>query len=338
MKRESLRSGLLSFKKCDLETDIYFSDEYISLYLNENEDIFSFNYREENHYFVNKTIKRAIKKIGNVEVEDGFYDLESAYGYGGFYSNSEDSEFLKRAFKSYEKKCVEEGVIAEFIRFHPFNNFSVKNQEFLDFNLYDRDVVVKDLRENVYASYSAKVRNTVKRASEKTLFRESENVDKFKLLYDETMRKNSANNFYFFSKEYYKKLLKNKKIKLYELLYESEVVAMGIFMFSDTVAHYHLSANTATSYSINANYALLHNVFEVAKSMGVEYFLLGGGSTPFPDDSLLKFKKKFSKELKPFYIAGKIYNREVYDRYNMLWDTQSREEVKYFLKYRLEIK
>jgi len=109
-------------------------------------------------------------------------------------------------------------------------------------------------------------------------------------------------------------------------------------VFSESIGHYHLSANSSISYKINANYALLHNVFQVAQDLGLEYFMLGGGTTSNANDSLFKFKKKFSKDLKPFYISGNVYNKEIYNKYNEIWNSQSKEDVKYFLKYRLEIK
>ncbi len=321
----------------NLINDIYYNDEYISLYFKKDEELFSFKYEEDENIFINKTIKRPIRKIGNIEIDDGFYDLETAYGYGGFYTNSQDQEFIARAMNAYKTKCNEEKIIAEFIRFHPFNNFPNKCNNFLDFNVYDRDVVVKKLSDDIFKTYNAKVRNTVKRATEKVLFQESENIAKFMELYNATMLKNNASNFYFFEENYYKNLLKNKSVKLYELLYEEEIIAMGFFMFGKSIGHYHLSANTPTSYKINANYALLHNVFQIAQDLRLEYFMLGGGTTSEADDSLLKFKKKFSKDLKPFYISGNVYNKEIYDKYNEIWKRQSKEDITYFLKYRLEI-
>jgi len=321
----------------NLLNDIYYSDEYISLYLKNDEELFSFTYEEDEKKFINKTIKRPIKKIGNLDINDGFYDLETAYGYGGFYTNSNDQEFISRAMNSYSNKCNEEKIIAEFIRFHPFNNFSRSYGNLLDFNLYDRDVVVKKFSDDIYKSYNAKVRNTIKRATEKVLVQESTNIVKFMELYNATMLKNRASDFYFFDEDYYKNLLKSKSIKLYEVLYKTEIIAMGFFMFSGSIGHYHLSANTPISYKINANYALLHNIFELAQDMGLEYFMLGGGTTSEADDSLLKFKKKFSKDLKAFYISGNVYNKEIYNNYNEIWNNQSKKDIKYFLKYRLEI-
>lgn len=317
--------------------DIYYTDDYIRLYLKDKEEIFSFEYKEEDNIFVNKAIKREILKIGKFETKEGYYDLETAYGYGGFYTNSNDESFIKRAFDRYKERCHDENIIAEFIRFHPFNSFPIEHSSYLDFNLHDRNVVVKDLNQDILSSYSSKVRNVIKRACEKISFRESCDIDKFIELYNATMLKNSATEFYFFPKSYYQNLLKNPNVKLYEIEYENSIVAMGFFMFGDKIAHYHLSANTNISYKINANNALLHYAFLKAKESGLDYMLLGGGTTSQEDDSLLRFKKKFSKELKPFYISGNIYNKTIYDKYNKIWQEQSVENVKYFLKYRLEI-
>lgn len=323
--------------KLDLLKDIYYNKEYISLYLKEEEEFFDFNYKEDGNIFVNKSIKRPIKNIGNIHVEDGYFDLESAYGYGGYYSNTGDRDFLNRAFSSYEKKCKEERIIAEFIRFHPFNNFPIKQAEFLDFNIYDRDVVIVDLEQDILKSYKAKVRNTVKRASEKVEFKESENIKAFVELYSKTMQKNNASDFYFFEDQLFQKLFIIEQVKLYEIVYEGNIVAMGFFMFGDVVAHYHLSANDDLSYKLNSNYVLLNSLFEIAKVKGLKYFMLGGGTTSAQDDSLLKYKKKFSHMTKPFYISGKIFNDEVYQKYISAWEEQTDSNIKYFLKYRLGI-
>lgn len=100
----------------------------------------------------------------------------------------------------YGKKCKEKKIVAEFIRFHPFNTFPILNVSSLDFNIYDRDVVIKDLSSGIVASYTSKVRNSIKRADEKIIFRESENIDKFVELYNATMLKNYADEFYFLQK------------------------------------------------------------------------------------------------------------------------------------------
>lgn len=332
-----LRNGLLSLRKFDLLSDIYYNDKYIALYIKENEEVFNFKYTEGDKLFVNKAIKRPIIQVGNIKINDNYYDLETAYGYGGCYTNTEDKLFIKKAISEYQKKCNDERIIAEFIRFHPFNDFPIMCSEYLDFNSHDRNVIVKDLYSDILASYTSKVRNTIKRATEKVSFRESKNIDKFIELYTKTMQKNNASDFYFFERKYYQTLIDSQKVKLYEIIFEDDIIAMAFFLFGQEMGHYHLSTNTPLSYKLNSNYALLHNTFNIFKGLGLKYVILGGGTTSNGNDSLFKFKKKFSDELKSFYIGGKIYNEKIYDEYIKLWESQTDKDIKYFLKYRLEL-
>ncbi len=119
----------------NLIDDVYYSREYISLFLKNNDEIFDFEFKSGDNYFLNKTIKRPIKRIGDINVEDGYFDLESAYGYGGFYTNSNDTKFIENALEAYRDKCLEENIIAEFMRFHPINKFPINFNEYLDFNV-----------------------------------------------------------------------------------------------------------------------------------------------------------------------------------------------------------
>ena len=318
----------------NLLNDISYNRKYVELYLKENEEIFEFKYKQKNWSFYNISIKRPILKVGNIEIKEKIYDLESAYGYGGFVSNTNDKSFINDALEKYKKECQKQNIIAEFMRFHPFNEFS---KEVFDFCILDRNVIIKNLKEDIMSSYVSKVRNIVKNSLKKLEIIESRNIDKFIELYYYTMQKNSADNFYFFKKNYFNNLLNLENVKLYEVKYNDEIIAMAFFIFSE-FGYYHLSANSELSYKLNANYALLHKGFEEAKNLGIEYFILGGGLSGDENDSLYKFKKKFSKTTKPFYIAGNIYDKEKYDYLNNLWLKQSKQDIKYFLKYRLEIK
>lgn len=324
----------------NLLNDIYYSKEYISLYLKDNEEIFEFEYKEDNFIFYNIAIKRPITKIGNVDIGDGYFDLETAYGYGGFYLNTENQEFVKIALEKYEQHCLEEKIIAEFIRFHPWNTFPQNQKEFLNMNSYDRDVVYVELslsKEERWKNYSSNTRNILRKCEKELVFQKSDNIKAFIELYEKTMDKNNATDFYYFSREYYEQLLSNENIELYEIKQDGKIISMAFFMFSDEIGHYHLSANDYEMRRYNANYFILDQIFEIAKNKGKKYFLLGGGTTSDIDDSLLKFKQKFSSLTKLFYISGKIYNNEIFSKYRQVWEQQSKEEIKYFLKYRLEI-
>lgn len=330
----------MSFKKFDLTQDIYYQKEYISLYLKEGESLFEFEYKQDANRFYTVAIKRPIVKIGNTPIDEGFFDLETVYGYGGFYTNTNNKQFLKEALKAYEQECNQERIIAEFLRFHPFNDFPMQHPEFFNMLIHDRNVIYVDLslsQEQRWSEYSSNTRNILRRAAEKLTFSQTNDLSTFIKLYHDTMKKNSAESFYFFDDTYFQKLLEFKKSNLYTIMDHQTHLSSGFFLFGKEFAHYHLSANNYAHKQYNANYLMLENLFEEAKKRGMFYFVLGGGRTNQEDDALLKFKQKFSKLTKPFYIGGKIYNKSIYDRYVKSWEQQSQKEIKYFLKYRLEL-
>jgi UDP-N-acetylbacillosamine alanyltransferase len=331
----------LSVEKFNLLDDIYYQKDYISLYLKKNESIFEFNFNEGDVFFYNIAIKRPITQIGNVLVGDGYFDLETVYGYGGYYTNSQDEAFIQRALTVYNEKCTKEKIIAEFIRFHPFNNFPIDNPDFLKFCVRDRDVVYVDLnltKDERWSTYSKKTRNLLRHCEKQLSFDKDNKIGNFPDLYNQTMHKKNAEDFYYFDNDYYQSIIEKELASLFSVSVDGHTASSGLFMFSDIFAHYHLSANNYEMRQYNANYHLLDRLFQEAKKSGKSFFLLGGGTTSCETDTLLKFKKKFSKLTKGFYIGGNIYNAEIYDRYNEVWDNQAQTLLPYFLKYRLEIR
>jgi hypothetical protein len=316
----------------------YLTDDYISLYLNQSSTIFKFQYIEGDNFFINKAIKKPITKIGNKCISDGFYDLETAYGYGGWYSNCKESEFINNALEAYKLRCTKEKIISEFIRFHPDNLFPNQHFNIMDFLSNSGDIVIVDLINDPLASFSKKVRYVVRSATNTLDINQSYDIDAFIKLYKKTMRKNKAGDFYFFDDSYFEELMKIDSIELYEVKYKDKIVSMGIFIFDKEIAYYHLSANSQESYKLNANYFLLNQIFYLAKDRGVKSFILGGGAGSSPEDGLLRFKKKFSSNVTPFNIGGMIHNEEIYEKYGRIWSEQyPQDRSELFLHYRQKI-
>ena len=322
----------------NLLNDVYYQRDYLALYLEKGQSIFEFNYKENDNFFYNIAIKRPINQIGNIVLEEEYFDLETAYGYGGYYTNSKDKKFIERAFNVYKERCIDEKIIAEFIRFHPFNDFPLNNKDFLSFCNHDRDIVYVDLsltKDERWSTYSKTTRNSLRHCEKQLSFEMNDNLDGFTSLYNETMRKNNAQDFYYFSKEYYQNITQKSLATLFSVSIKGQTLSSGLFMFGDIFAHYHLAANNYKMRQYNANYYLLDELFEEAKKLGKKYFILGGGSTSLDKDTLLQFKKKFSKQTQKFYIGGNIYNQDVYNQYNRILEEQVKHGPSYFLRYRL---
>ena len=326
----------------NLLDDIYYNKDYASLYLKPESELFTFQYREGDDFFYNLSIKSPIHEVSGALVRESIYDLETPYGYGGFYTNSNKDDFIKRALDDHTKVCIKEGIIAEFIRFHPFNTFPKKWRESFEFLSQDREVVIVDLslsQEERWKGYSSNTRNILRRAQrDLTVTHQSTDLDSFQNLYQQTMLKNQADEFYFFEKNYFTQLNEMKNVELLTIHLNDEAIASGFFLYGKEVAHYHLSANSNAHLRLNANYLLLDTMFEKAKACGCKYLMLGGGRTNGENDSLLKFKKKFSPQTLDFFIAGKVYQPEIYTQLNQLWqDRNPEKKIKYFLKYRVSL-
>jgi len=316
---------------------VYFSTEYISLYMSDGDEIFQFNYSDGNNSFICKSIKRPITKIGAIELNDIYFDLHSAYGYGGVICNTSNQIFLEKAKIAYNDYCLENKIIAEFSRIHPEN---IILNDYYDFNSKDRKLVFVELNNTIeerWSNYSSKTRNILRKANKNLIIRETNDIHNFYSLYISTMVKNNASDFYYFSKEYFNKLIKINGVRLYEVLFNDTVVSASFFLVDKNICHYHLSANNYQFKNLNANYFLLDSVFEIMNQMNLNYINLGGGRTDFSDDLLFKFKKKFSSKFIDSHIVGKIFNKKLYDQYTSIYDNQSfgSNDKKYFLKYRL---
>lgn len=322
----------------NLLNDIYYNVNYSDLYLNSTSELFDFEYNEGNNVFKNIAIKKPITKIGEINVS-GYYDLETPYGYGGIYCNTSDTFFIENAISAYKERCKDENIIAEFFTFHPFNNFPINNNALFDVCFKDREVVIVDLNKSDderWSDFASKTRTIIRKCKKDLIVEESEDIEAFMSLYYETMNKNKAKDFYYFDEAYFNTLLNFECVKLVKVSLGEVVIAMSFFLLGESIGHYHLSANKSEYSKYNANYLILEEGFKLAKQEGCDYFLLGGGRTPLPDDSLFKFKRKFSKLTKDFYLAGNIYNEEIYSCYLKIWEEQNpNNTMKYFLKYRL---
>jgi hypothetical protein len=321
--------------------DIYFDKDFCDLSIIKSSELFRFKYEEKDWIFKSISIKKPILNIAGVAVTDGYYDLESPYGYAGYYINTNDSGFIFRAMESYFKRCKEEKVVAEYLRFHPFISTQDISETLFDFFEIDRKVVVVDLQQNKesrWANYSTTTRNILRKCIKNDLsFKESDDYELFKSLYKNTMLRNQANESYYFTDDYFSKIFQRLDVKLFKVSYKNKTLAMSIVLFGPELVHYHLSANSLESLNLNANYYLLDKVFDYATELKKKFMLLGGGRTNHLDDSLFKFKKKFSPEFRDFVIAGKVFNQRKYEEYCKIWKKNaSNPEQNYFLKYRLK--
>ena len=189
---------------------------------------------------------------------------------------------------------------------------------------YSRHTVALDLSEDDIWMHqiSSKNRNMIRKAEkEGVVIVESDDYETFRQLYNGTMSDLHAEDFYFFPPNYYKeyKLAFKDKSLLCLAMYDGKVIAGSMFMYSDDYAHYHLSARDRGYSRYAANNLILWYGIQKAKERGCKWLHFGGGTTEEDEDSLLKFKKEFSKALFEFWIGKRVHNQVIYDQIVEQW-------------------
>ncbi len=345
MNKEAIISGswnaYLDFFQEDLK-DIYFTEEYVKLYEDQDTKAECFIYREGERIFLFPYLRKRINII-----EEEWFDFETAYGYGGPLCNVQDRSFIEDAWTELKVLSAENRVVAGFVRFHPLLN----NHRFVagGHNVtFDRKTVSVDLtltKKQIWEEQiHPKHRNVIRKAEEAGLVykvdEEFAYLDAFVSMYYNTMKRLNTEEFYFFSDRYFADLKKtlSKNAFLGLVLLDGRAISSAIFFHYGKFGHYHLSGSLDEYLHCYPNNFLLFNTILYMKERGLRCFHLGGGTDGSSANGLYKFKRRFSKQESDFYIGKIIFNKKIYDTACRVWESgnpEKRDKFKeFFLKYR----
>ena len=139
-----------------------------------------------------------------------------------------------------------------------------------------------------------------------------EALERFRAVYDETMRRIGAGEHYLFPAEYYRELAAGLGDRLGVALARrgDEVVGGSLFMADRRYAHYHLSGATDAGRELKAGTLLVTRAPSGA-ARGCELLHLGGGTSGA--DSLYDFKRSFGGDEHTYAFATVVGDRERYD-------------------------
>ena len=311
------------------QASIFSQDSYtkalLEPLLHNQKQIFHFSYTQGNQYFSNTAI---IEPIPNTP----YFDMSSPYGYGGYFSNSNDTNFLHQALEAQAQEAKKRNIIAEFIRFHPHFSSTPHFAHLLDFFDNTREIIATTTNTQArWQSYSSRLRGKLRKSLQALQVSQSQDIELFHTLYTQTMQRNNADKFYFFDIAYFKALLAIPQCVMLQATFEGKIAAMGIFLFDSLCGYYHLgaSSNISLGKDLNATGTLLEHFFELARQRGVSQCILGGGRGNDKQDSLFVFKKRFGTHILPFTIGGKIYDKHIYQT------LKANAESTMFLAYRV---
>lgn len=301
--------------------DIHFSPEYHQVFCKEG-DAKLFVYERYGKFILYPFIFRVIDGSPGMSGDEVFYDITSPYGFGGpLYSPGTDKRTFNEFYECFQQYCCDYKIVTEFIRFHPM----LRNHEFMT-DLIDVErnstVVFVDLSKSldeIWRDYHRSNRKNVKKATRQgvsvIIDRSPRYFSEFMSIYRQTMDRNNANKFYYFSAGFFRNIhhyLRDNYIYAHALK-DGKIVSTELLIYNKHYIHSFLGGTLACYFPYRPNNLLKHEVIRWAKKQGIKYFVLGGGRSD--DDGIFRYKKTFApKGLQGFYIGKKVHNEQVVRR------------------------
>ena len=251
----------------------------------------------------------------------GVYDSVTPYGYGGVLFKGDTSEANRQAFwKAYLEKMAEEHIVDNFVRYHPV----IRNAGLMKpiSNVIDLGkTIAMNLAspELIWENIHSKNRNMIRKAEKNNVVIEHgkgmELFDKFIEIYNATMDKDHAEEYYYFKRPFYESI-HNDLHDHYEMFYAKlgdQIIAMSIMIFANGRMNYHLSGSEMEYRNLAPSNLLLYKAALWGCEQGFKTFHLGGG-VGSGEDNLYKFKAAFNKNSDyQFSIGKQIFDQEKYD-------------------------
>ena len=321
--------------------DISYHSDYINCYASIGDSIEAYLHQEENKFLFFPYVKSPIPG------HDGLYDFQSAHGYSGPISNTLDKKFLQRAWLEFSKLANKNCLIAGLVRFHPLLE-THKYASSETFNVIkDREIVYLSLKREmgeVWYDFSRDNKEKIKKAKKLNVSlkcdSELSSIKEFSKFYEKRMYELNADKYYLFNNDYFYRIYKlgQNCFSVYKVFVNDMMIGGAVILFSDRFVHYHLSASSREFFKFAPNNILRYSVIKDLLGKRYNYLIFGGGRTSSPNDSLLSFKKRFSKETAWYYHATSILNQKAYDQICEIWEKDNPEKKEKFssfvLKYR----
>jgi len=257
----------------------------------------------------------------------GYRDISGIYGYTGPLVTSDSPAFLTQAWQAFDGYCARQSVIAEFVRFSPFNHnerFGHPGLEVME----NRTLAISSLpqtEEKLLALLGSKTRNMLRKAGNAGLSaRELElprHLPAFRALYDDTMSRNKAPGFFHYDDSYWQHMLElGQGLRLFGVFSGDTLVACAMSVSHGASGLYHLGASLPDYSKLGAGNLSLYAMSCGLMRAGVSFLNMTGGRSTAADDPLLLFKKSNATGTAPFHIGKRIINRDAYGHAARLWN------------------
>ncbi|QLG46683.1 GNAT family N-acetyltransferase [Costertonia aggregata] len=262
------------------------------------------------------------RKIPNTD----FFDVISPYGYSGpIFKYNDDFSIPVKFWDLVDTWYRENDIITEFVRFSLNQNHKSYSGECFP-TLDNVNGKLLGNFEDQWERFLPKVRNNYRKSLKYNLkikFFDKNNIKEkhirdFYTIYVNTMKRNDAQAFLFFSLDYFNNLvLSNPEKFVLCTVYNKKIpISTELIIVKDSYIHAFLGGTEEEYFHLRPNDFLRVEVIKWAIEMGKKNYILGGGVRN--NDGLYKSKKAlFPKDNDVmFYTGRKIIDKKKYQELN----------------------
>ena len=320
--------------------DIYWLNGYVKAFqIHGDGEPLLFYFENDEVRGINVVMKRDVAldpRFKDLLILNKYFDFSSPYGYGGWLIEGKE---IAQIFTEYEGWCHRNGIICEFIRFHPVLENHREVAEYCNIVPLGSTITLDlDSPEVIWNNFSSKNRNMIRKAKKNEIKiyhgHYPEIYEIFREIYDSTMDKDNADAYYYFKRSFYESILEDlhQNAAVFYAVYSDKIIAASIMLMANARMNYHLSGSLKEYSNLAPTNLLLYEAALWGCANGYKTLFLGGGIGS-EEDNLFKFKRAFNRDenLKKFHIGKKIYDSSVYDKLVRLRKQTTRE---FFPKYR----
>jgi len=254
------------------------------------------------------------------ELNNGWFDIITPYGYGGILFEGKICDDRLRKFNDEFIAFMRSSkVVDNFIRFHPVLGNADVNRSICDVTDLGRTINI-DLasEETIWNNFTSNTRNKIRKAEKNGVEikhgKGLELLDTFIGIYNQTMDHDNANVYYYFDRKFYESIDRDLRehYEIFYAVYEEKIIGMSIMLFANNYMHYHLSGSLSEYRKLAPTNLLLYQAALWGVSQGFRSLHLGGGIGS-NDDALYDFKKGFNRSCNlQFSIGKQIFDHEKY--------------------------
>lgn len=303
--------------------DVFAHPEYVRLYESEHEKAFAAVYKTNSGTILYPFLRRYLGALEWIPREMASWsDITSPYGYGGAYYWGDDVariEISDGFWRAYKKWAERERCVSEFIRFHLFDRdlATYPGERILRTKNIARALTLSE--DDLWMDFKHKVRKNIKKSQRSGLEcivdEDGRYLTDFLNIYESTMDRRSATDFYYFNRKYFEAVSNylSANSAYFHVLDGGKIVSTELVLYSSETVYSFLGGTRKETFDKRPNDLLKYKVMIWAKERGISNYVLGGGYKP--EDGIYRYKQSFAPNGEYcFYTGQRITNVGRYEK------------------------